>query len=163
MEGELEHAERVRLVRFAVGNEVGEDAMRVLAARAYDKFANAMLRISFSVWILEREAFVIMIVAVNYDVCAGMIQKLPKWLDLNVIAMGQAGTEQRLVKIGQRASGHTIRQVLLQPLPLLGGSGTSAHRSALAVQRDDVPLSEIVTVIGLCWVAGYCPEVANVT
>ena len=67
------------------------------------------------------------------------------------------------MKIGQRASGHTILQVLLQPLPLLGGSGTSAHRSALAVQRDNVPLSEIVTVIGLCGVAGYCPEVANVT
>ena len=87
MEGELEHAERVRLVRFAVGNEVGENAMRVLAARTYDKFANAMLGISFSVWILECEAFVIMIVAVNHDVCAGVIQNLPEWLDLNVIAM----------------------------------------------------------------------------
>ena len=92
-----------------------------------------------------------------------MIQKLPKWLDLNVIAMGQAGTEQRFMKIGQRAPSHAILQVLFQPLPLLRGGGTSAHRSALAVERDDVPLAEIVTVIGLYGVAGYCPEIANVT
>ena len=67
--------------------------MRVLAARTYDKFANAMLRISFSAWILESEAFVIMIVAVNHDVCAGMIQNLPERLNFDVIAMGQARTE----------------------------------------------------------------------
>src|SRR5713101_6573287 len=43
-------------------------------------------------------------------------------------------------------------QVLLQPFPLRRRFLTASDLSAFAIQRNDVPRAEIVTVICLCWI-----------
>ena len=62
--------------------------MCVLASAAHDKFANAVLGISFAIGILRREALVVVIVPVDHYVGAGVIENLPKRLELRIQPRG---------------------------------------------------------------------------
>ena len=62
----------------------------ILAACAHDKFANAASGIRLAIRCLRREAFVIMVVAVDDDICISFVERLPKRLDLWIIAVSSA-------------------------------------------------------------------------
>src|SRR5437868_6639503 len=66
-EGQLQHAESFQRADFAVGTNHRERT-KVLAAGAYDEFANAVGGIGHAVRSLWSEALVIVIMAVHDDV-----------------------------------------------------------------------------------------------
>jgi hypothetical protein len=58
--------------------------------------------------------------------------------------MRRTGTEQRLMKVRQRAPRGMLRQILPQPLHLRRCRIATSHHLAFAVSYDDVPRAQIV-------------------
>ena len=56
-----------------------------------------------------------------------------------------------------------LRQVFMQPLPLRGCGFTASDRGTLAIQDNDVPRAEIVTVVGLAGLSGGGSKIPRVT
>src|SRR6266852_7589269 len=63
--------------------------------------------------------------------------------------MRAAGTEQRLMKIRQRAGRGMRSQIGPQPLNLARTRVATPNVFALAVQRQNVPCSQLITVIAI--------------
>jgi len=80
----------------------GEGTM-ILSARPHHKLSYAPGRIWFSVRILWSKSFVVVIVAVQDYVGIRFLERLKEWLNLEVVAVFPAGTEQRLVEVSERA------------------------------------------------------------
>ena len=99
-----------------------------------------------------------MLVPVQHDVRAVRVQRVPQRLVLRVAGDVDAGHEAGLVPVGERALLAVQRQVGAQPLHL------RARRCdvELAVERDDVPVAQVVAVVALGWIARDSAEVTEV-
>jgi len=102
VKSDLLHSERIGIPRFAIRLGCSENAMRILPSAADNELANAMSRVRFAFRVLRTEAFLIVIVPVDHHICARVVQDLPEWLHLRIVAIGCARTEERPVKISQR-------------------------------------------------------------
>src|SRR6267154_1708209 len=149
MQREFQHAEGIGVVCFAVGLHCCEESVRVLAAASYNEFANAVFGIRLSVRVLRCKALVIVIMAIDHNVGAGVVQNVPKRLNLGIGAVRQARTEKRLVKVSQCAASGMLLQVCLHPFGLRRVHTAPAHFTTLAIQRKDVPLPEVITVVAV--------------
>src|SRR5579864_1042237 len=118
LQREFENSEGRGVANFTVGfRRLGKWPV-IFSAGADDEFANAALRVRGGIGCLRREALVVVIVAANDHVGIGIVKRLPQRLYFKVIAMGTAGTEERLVPKGQRA-GHGMRgKISAQPFLL---------------------------------------------
>lgn len=67
------------------------------------------------------------------------------------------------MKVSKRAPGGVISEILPEPLRLLGSCIATADLRALAIQRDNVPLTQIVAVVLLVRIARRGAEVVDVT
>src|SRR5579863_985586 len=162
MQRQLKHSECIVVPNFAVGLWSTHLAMGILSATADNEFPNASLRIGFSIGIFRSKSLVVVIVSVDDYICVRGIQRIPQRFHLRVVAVLSARTEQRLVKICQRAGHVVLRQILPEPLPLRGRRITASNLTALAVQNNDVPRTQIVTVIALLRVASGGAEIARI-
>ena len=99
-----------------------------------------------------------MLVAVQHDVHAVRVQRVPESLVLGVADDDDAGHEARLVPVGERALLAVQRQVGAQPLHLC----SRRCDVELAVERDDVPVAQVVAVVALGWIARDSAEVTEV-
>jgi hypothetical protein len=63
---------------------------------ANDEFANAALGIGGAIRRWRGEALVIVVMAADHDIGVGVVERLEKWLNGEVVAMRAAGTEERL-------------------------------------------------------------------
>jgi len=106
--------------------------MRILPSAA-DNLANAMSRVRFAFRVLRTEAFLIVIVPVDHHICARVVQDLPEWLHLRIVAMGCARTEERPVKTSQRTGYRMLSQVVPQPTSFRGCRAATAHFNPLAI------------------------------
>src|SRR6266851_2119457 len=122
-----------------------------------------MFRVGISVRILGREALIVVIVATNDHICTRVVEHLPQCLHLRIIPVRQARTKQRFMKISEGTSSRMLCEILLQPFPLHGRFITAPNLGAFAVQRNDVPLPEIVTVIRLRRITRNSTKIAHVT
>ena len=69
-----------------------------------------------------------MVIMAVYDyICTRVIKSLPKGLHRRIVAMRHPGTEQRLMKVRQRARRGMLRQILLTAI----AGVTSGHLSSL--------------------------------
>src|SRR5262249_17065135 len=134
----------------------------VLAACADNEFADAAGHVGFAVGSLRSEAFVIVIVAADNDVRVCVVERLPDRFECEIIAVGAAGTEKRLVKIGKGAGDGMRSKVGAEPLFLARASVAAADFGALAIENDDGPRSRIVDVITVVWIGGGGAEVLEV-
>ncbi len=114
LESELEDTEGSGIAYFTVGLHLAEGAM-ILATRTDDEFSDAALGIGGALWGLGGEALVVVVVATHNDVGVGIIEGLPERLHRQVIAVGAAGTEQRLVPISEGADGGMRCKIHAQP------------------------------------------------
>ena len=146
MKREFEDAEGVGVADFAREERCAERAM-ILAAGAYDEFADSVREIRLPVGILRRKALVVVIVTIHDHRRVSGVEVLPKRLHLEVVAMRAAGTEERLVPVRESAGGGMRLQVLAQPLFLRRTRLAAADLGAFAVEYDDMPGTNIVAVI----------------
>jgi len=152
LQGELEDAKGGIVANFAIRLGFAERAM-ILSARANNEFANATRGIRRSVRSLGSKTLVVVVVAVDDHVGVGVVKRIPKRLDFEIVAVGAAGTEQRLVPIGECTSDRMRGKISAKPLFLWRAGFTAADVFAFAVQNDDVPGAEIVAVVAGLWVA----------
>src|SRR5260370_34341275 len=135
---DLQHAEGAvaadftRRLRFA-------KASLIFAAGADDELTYAAGRVGNSVRVLRGETFVVVIVAVQYNVRAGRVKVIPEILHFRTVAVFIAGPEPRHMPKGQRAAGPVPLEVLSQPLFLRRAFAAAANLRALAVKRYDGP------------------------
>src|SRR5229473_2434009 len=161
LEGELQDSEGSGITQFAVGLWFDEGAV-ILAAGANDEFANAARGIGGAIGRLRGEALVIVVVAGDHNIGVGFVERLEERLNGEVVAVGAAGTEERLVPIGERAGGGMRGEIGTQPF-FLGRTGfAAADVLAFAVQHDDVPRSEFVAVVAGLWVAGSGAKIVEI-
>src|SRR3979409_641746 len=94
-------------------------------------------------------------VAVEDQVGTTIVEYLPQVLHLPRRAVG-AGVEGRSVKIGERAEHTVIREILPQPVFLRGRRRWIGARAEeeLAVERDQMPATDVVAVVALSPRAG---------
>src|SRR5258708_9475921 len=161
LERELQDAEGSRIAQFAVGLWRAERAV-ILAAGANDKFADAARRIGRAIGRLRGEAFVIVIMAGDHDIGVGFVESLEERLNGEVVAVGAAGTEERLMPISKCTGGGVRGEIGAQPFLLRRTGFAAADVLALAVQHDDVPRSEVVAVVAGLWVAGSGAKIIEV-
>src|SRR5713101_7857174 len=133
LEGELPDSEGGGIAQFAVGLRFTEGAV-IFAAGANDELANAASGIWSTVRRLRGEALVIVLVAGDDELGVGIVKSLEEGLDGEVVAVSAAGTEERLVPIGERTGGGMRSEISAEPL-FLGRTGfAAADGLAFAVQ-----------------------------
>jgi hypothetical protein len=96
---------------------------------------------------LRGEALVIVVMAADHDIGVGVVERLEKRPNSEVVAVGAAGAEERLVSVGERAGDRMRGEIGTQPF-FLGRTGFVAPDVlALAVEHDNVPRSKFVAVV----------------
>src|SRR6266403_4880682 len=103
-----------------------------------------------------------MVVTADDDICAGFIKLLEERFYGQVIAVDAAGTEERLVPIGEGTCCGMRGEVRAQPFSLRRTGVASSNSLAFAVQRDDVPFSEFVAVVAGLRVSRRHAEIVKV-
>src|SRR6185295_16733632 len=78
----LQHTKAARIPYHAI-RLPSPEASQILSARSNYKLSNSVLRIGSAIRILRRETFILMRMAVQYQVRTGTVQIAPKRLDLN--------------------------------------------------------------------------------
>jgi hypothetical protein len=78
MQSQFQNPERIGVPHFTVRHWLGKNPMAILSARTHNEFANAVGVIKTSVRVLGRKPFVILIMAVDHNVCAGPVECLPQ-------------------------------------------------------------------------------------
>src|SRR6185437_8149993 len=158
IQGELEHPPGVRVPNLTVRYRRGAAAIEAGATSAHDEGADAVHRVAHGRRGLGRQALIAVLVPIDYDVRAVRVQGVPQRLVLRVARDVDAGHESGRVPVGERAAPAVEREIVTQPLHL-GGGGCYVE---LAVERDDVPIAEVVAVVALCGIACRGTEVTEV-
>jgi len=153
---QLEHAMRAAVGDFTVAL-AQKQARQFGTAGSHHKFANSMDVVGLSPVVLRGEAFVVMIMAVEHDVGTRRFQRLPEFAHFRIAAV-PAGTEERVVPISQRAARGRLCEICLQPSQF----GLTGFRREVAIQRQEMPLADIKTVIKSGRRAGGGPEVVEI-
>src|SRR5512143_2188449 len=139
---ELQHPERRAVGRLASRQRRAHAAVAA-SPGPHHELTDSSRRIGGPRWRLLGEALVVVVVSRDGDFGPIVVQRLPQGLRLAVAAVLRAAAEPRFVPIGQRALLGVGRQVGTQPR-LLRRAGAHVH---LAVQRNDVPVAQIVAVV----------------
>jgi hypothetical protein len=142
---ELEDAESVGVAGFAGAQRNDERAM-ISSAGADDEFADAVRGVGLAVGVLRSEALVVVIVAGEDERGVRGVQIVPERFRVGIPSIRAARAEERLVPVGQRASGGMRLQILLQPFFLWRADAAAAGGLALAVEHHDVPRAQVVAV-----------------
>src|SRR2546425_11848854 len=161
VERQLEDAERVPVAHLTVRLRGTRDRVVVLAAGADDELANAAGRVRCAGRRLGREALIVVVVPVEDDVCARVVEVLPDRLHRDRVAV-LPGAEARVMPVGERARRSMSRQVSAQPRLLPRARLAAAYSRAVAVDDDDVPGAELVAVVPAVRRTGGCAEVREV-
>src|SRR5215475_1800230 len=103
-----------------------------------------------------------MIVSVENDVSMRIVESLIERLHLDIVTVRSAGAEKRLVKVGERASAGMRGEVRAEPLLLRAARVAPSDLQTLAVERDDVPRSEVVAVVAFGGFSGGLSEIFEV-
>src|SRR5581483_10235054 len=119
-------------------------------------------RVGGAVGALRREALVDVLVAVEDEFGAVVVEGVPQRTDLEVVAVAGPGVEPGMVPDGHGAPGRAGSEIGPQPA-LLGAARLAAtDRRAVAVEDDHVPGAEVVAVPPLPRRPGHRTEVAEV-
>src|SRR5205807_7340113 len=127
-------------------------------ARAHHELPNARLRVRGAGRGLRSEAFVVVLVAVQYQLRVGVVQHLPRGLHGGRAAVGRARAEAREIEVGDDAASRCCGEVALQPRELRG-RGTDID---LRIERHHVPGAEVVAVVALPCRPGGAAEIAEI-
>src|SRR3954453_16963220 len=156
-QGQAEDAEGVVPPDLAVGLRVAESA-QVAAPGAHDELGHPLLGGGPSGVALGGEAFVAVLVSVEHDVDARVLQDLPEVGDGLVVAVLVAGGEPGSMERRERAVRGGVGQVGGQPLALVA-VGVAADLRALRVQDDNVPGAHVEGVPAIAVCSGAVAEV----
>jgi hypothetical protein len=118
--------------------------VHALSARTDDELTDT-LRVGDRVGVLEREAFVVVVVRAQDDIGVVLVEHAPERVGAGVAAVVGAGGEARLVPVGEDAGLVGREQVTSQPLHL----GRCGRGVDLGVQRDHMPRAEVEGVVPL--------------
>jgi hypothetical protein len=102
--------------------------------------------IEAAVWRESREPLIVVIVAIEHHRGAMVIQRLPQRLHRLIVAVA-TGAEARVMPIGQHTRRATRRQIRTQPSLLRRSGMTPADLITVAVERDQMPLADLETVV----------------
>ena len=103
LERELQDAEGRGIAQFAIGLWRAEGAV-ILAAGANDEFADAARGIGRAIGRLRGKTLVIVIMAGDYDIGVGFVERLEERLNSEVVAVGATGAKERFVPVGEGAA-----------------------------------------------------------
>ena len=98
----------------------------------------ASLGIPFAEGVLPRECLEVVVVPVEHEVGAALLEDLPERARERIVAVLQAGAVERLVPEGGRAAVAVLLQIGAQPLELRRVRA-AVDDVAVRVERDDVP------------------------
>ncbi len=118
--------------------------LQVLATRAHDKLAHALGRVRCPRRCLRCEPLVVVVVRVQHDVRAPVVQRVPQRLHGGE-EVCPGGAEPRMMPIRECALLGVSGELGAQPL-FLGRSG--GHRDVV-VQHHDMPRTQVVAVVVL--------------
>src|SRR5665213_8181 len=160
---------RLQVRRGRVGGAVAVEGVERLTARPDHELADAAAGVGVAGRIHRREARVDVVVAVEDEVCAVGVEELPPRVGAGALGAvlrplrgGLRRAERRLVPVRERARRMVLLQVAGQPLrlarePGAGRAAAARLEGALDVERDQVPIAEVVgvpAVAGRAEVAG---------
>src|SRR3954464_14474603 len=126
---EFDGAERPRGPELAVRADRPEVAHLGPASPDHE-LADPARPILVAIGVLWREPFVVVVVAVDDEVGARVVESLPEWLDRAIVAM-ESGTEARVVPDRERASRGRSREVGRKPAPLWRVRAATVHIPAI--------------------------------
>src|SRR5262245_58467245 len=156
-DAQLQDSERVAVVRLGVRDRRAERVV-TLSAGAHHEFPDSLDLVQLPVRGLRREALVVVIMSYDHDLRPRVVEVLPERDRLSRAAV-RSRAEPWMVPVGQRASRGVRRQIRSQPRLLCGAR---AHVD-VAVERDDVPLADVVAVVAAAGGPGCGSKVAEVT
>src|SRR5206468_4108750 len=117
---------------------------QTLSTRSHDELPHAPRRVGDAGGRLRRETLVTVLVTVDHNVCAGLIQGVPQRPDAGIVAVLRARRKARMVPDGDCASPVVARsEIGAQPLLLL----RSGIHLNVAVEHDDMPVTGVEGVI----------------
>jgi hypothetical protein len=126
----------------AVGNRIPEREV-ALASRADDELDHPVGRICGRVGPLRREPFVVVLMSVEHDLGAHVVEVAPERPVARIRAVRGSGREARLVPVSERAGVGVLGQVVREPLLL---RRANAVRD-LGVECDQMPGPDVVGVV----------------
>ena len=138
---QLEDSEGGVVEHLGVGHR-RVDHEQTAAAGTGDELADPLGRICDAGGRLRGEALVVVVVSDDHDLRSGVVQVLPQRLRLDVGPF-VAGTEERMMPVGKRATLRVAGEIRPQPLLL---RRADVHRD-VAVQRHDMPVAQVVAVV----------------
>src|SRR5919106_2664501 len=109
----------------------------------YHKLANPSSWVRNALGILRRESLIIVFMSGQHDIRTKIIQCLPEWLHATVATMYRTRTKAWMMPVCQCAGDSMCSKILSKPLLLCRAR---IHRD-VAIQRDDVPVTQVITVI----------------
>src|SRR5437660_11388555 len=77
MQSQFQNSEGIGVAHFTVSDRLSKNPMAILSARSHDEFANAVRVIEISVRVLGCKPLVIVIMAVDHNVRAFRVKRLP--------------------------------------------------------------------------------------
>src|SRR5690349_5201823 len=86
VQAQLQYAECIGRAAFAIGGNA-DDGSQLRTACSHDEFAYSMPSICKARRVLWREPFVVMIMAVDDDVCSRLIEQAPEGSQLRIVAV----------------------------------------------------------------------------
>src|SRR6266852_1100370 len=112
VEGELQHTEGLVASNLAVRAGLRKRVEVPSPDSDYD-LPDSTLRVGFAVRVLEGEALIVVLVTVQHELRAGLVESPPNGPHLRVDGVGflHARAEQRMVPIGERAGGRVGLEV----------------------------------------------------
>src|SRR3954452_16840821 len=129
---------------LAVRDRWSERAAVAGAAGAGDDLADTV-RVGDTARALRCEALVVVLVAVEHDVCVSGVEVVPDRAPERVTAMRRARRPPWLVPVREDARVRVCREVLLEP-GLLGAAGAGVD-GGTGCQRDQMPGAQVVRVV----------------
>lgn len=139
----FDHSISIVISGFAVGFDLAKIAQGG-AASAHDEKTHPV-RIGQSLAIHWRKAFIMMVVSVDDHLGAEFCGTAPERFYRSIVA-SQSRTKPRVMPVKQRAFAGIRLKILPEPF-ILPSIWPAGHVVTVAVERDDVPCTDVITVI----------------
>ena len=159
MQGQLEDAKCFGIAHDTIWCNRYYGGM-VCATGADNEFGDAIDRIQVTICILGSKAFIDMVMTGKNKISVHGVEQIPEFLGIFIGT--SAGTVQGNMPISHGAQVRVGSKVGLQPFVLRRSCTASASISAVRIQGDDMPGSNVETIVTLSNRAGSRAKVLEV-
>jgi len=158
MERKFQGSERIYVSSLAIWLYTRNRSV-VCSTGTDNEFSNPAQRVCYTIGILRSKTLVNMVVTIQNNLYIVVIQKRVNLLHIRIGA--SAGREYGNMVIDQRTDIWVILKILLEPDILRTTSAASTGLAALRIESNNMPGTNIVTVIALATISSWTVRVSD--